>query len=114
MKKFLSLLGLLFVMNGAHAQFTQFAVPTKIELHTSTGFLVYGDFGSPVGCTVPNVIFVSINHSQYKQAYATVLSAYLTKKKVYAYIHSCETLGFYSSSTTVNSLHPGGVFGIAE
>lgn len=95
--------------------FTQFATPTKIDIERGGGFMVYGAFGNPGGCTVPDRLYVKKDHSQYDKIYATVLAAFMSGKRVQAYAHSCAPVGWYSvESTTYNTLDPWGVLNITN
>ncbi len=74
------------------------AVPTKIDVVRSEGFMIYGEFSNPGGCTFANQLFVKSDHPQYKQIYAAALAAYVGKQKISAYVHGCETVLWYSAA----------------
>ena len=87
------------------------AVPTGIDIDRTGGFMLYGDFGNAGSCTTSNSIYVQSSHPQYNQIYSTALAAFMAGKKVYAYIQSCTSVGWYAgSSTTFNTLTPNSVF----
>lgn len=81
------------------------AVPTKIEIVRSEGFMLTGEFGNPGGCTYGNLMFVKSDHPQYKQMYATALAAHMGKQKISAYVHSCEVVAWFSAGQTMNAVH---------
>ena len=90
---------LLFVGSSAIAGgYTTAGVPTKIDVVRSEGFMINGDFSNPGGCTFTNQLFVRADHPQYKQIYASALAAYMGKQKLSAYVHGCETVGWYSAA----------------
>jgi hypothetical protein len=76
------------------------AVPTKVEIVNGAGFMVSGAFGNALGCTSPNLLFMKIDHPQYRQMYATVLRAISTGTKIYGYAHFCQPVGWYSGAET--------------
>jgi hypothetical protein len=83
------------------------ATPTGIDIDRSGGFMVYGDFGNVGGCTTTNQIYVQSTHPQYNQIYSTVLAAFMSGKKIFAYIQACTPVGWYSvDSVTYNTLTP--------
>ena len=86
------------------------AVPTKIDtVGVHSGFMIWGAFGNPAGCTKPDAIWVKGEHSQYDKIYSTALAAFMAGKKVNAYAHSCEPVGWYSTAdVTYNVLGPSG------
>ncbi|MET1257581.1 DUF5992 family protein, partial [Aliikangiella maris] len=86
------------------------AVPTGIDIVQAgnTGFMIYGQFGNK-GCTTSNSVFVKLEHPQYAQIYSTALAAFMAGKKIQAYTHGCEAVGWYSNaSITYNVLGPSG------
>jgi hypothetical protein len=85
------------------------ATPTRVDIERGNGFMVYGEFGNAGGCTSPNKFYVQKNHPQYSEIYSTVLTAFTAGKKVSAYIHGCNPVGWYSvDSVTYNTLMPAG------
>ena len=86
--------------------YTALAVPTRIDVVRSEGFMVYGAFGNPGGCTFGDQVFVKLSHTQYKQIYAAALAAYMSKNKVVAYVGGCEAVTWYSI--------PSNTFGIVD
>lgn len=91
------------------------AIPTRIEVVRSEGFMLSGEFGNAGGCSVGNYLFVKSDHPQYKQIYATALSAHLAKQKVTAYVHSCESVVWFSAApTTYNIVHSYSSLAIAD
>ena len=78
---------------------TSSAIPTVINTVESSGFIIYGDFGNPGGCTNANSIWISKTHAQYDQLYSVALSALMAGKKVNGYIHSCISIPWLSGNT---------------
>ncbi len=95
---------LMLLASSAYAGgYSSLAVPTGLDIDRGSGFMFYGDFGNAGSCTTNNSIYVKVGHPQYKEIYSTVLAAFSTGKKIQAYIHSCEPIGWYSGpSTTYN------------
>lgn len=91
---------------GAH---TSWAVPTQIDL-TYAGIMVYGSFGNAGGCTVADRFFVPINAGQYKEIYATLMTAFSSGKEVSVYIDGCDSVGWYAApSVTFNYMVSSGI-----
>jgi hypothetical protein len=91
------------------------AIPTKVEIVNGAGFMVSGAFGNALGCTSPNLLFVKIDHPQYRQMYATVLTAISTGTKIYDYAHFCQPVGWYSGAeTTYNVVTADGTLAIGN
>lgn len=89
------------------------AVPTRVDIERDSGFMIYGAFGNGGSCVVPDQIYVQRAHPQYKEIYATVLAAFMSGKKVQAYIHECKSVGWYAvPETTFNNLTPSGALNI--
>lgn len=89
------------------------AVPTRIEIERGNGFMIYGAFGNAGGCTIPDRIYVEIDHPQYKEIYSTVLVAYMSGKKVEPYIHTCKTRSWYvTPEQTFNTLTSAGTLNL--
>lgn len=91
------------------------AVPTKIDLVKSDGFMLFGAFGNPGGCVNGDRLFIKAGHPQYKQMYATALAAMLSKQKITAFVHSCEAVDWYSGPTsTFNIVQAYGTLAITD
>ena len=88
---------------------TNSAPPTNIQIVRDEGFLIHGSFGNPgtTACGLPDLIWVSAAHPQYKELLSTSLTALAAALKVQAYVHSCVVVG-WSSVSTINSLEPSG------
>ena len=102
-------LGLLVLLSSPclAGDFTQWGVPTRVDVVRNEGVMVYGSFGNPNGCTIANQIFIPIGHSQYNQIYAMLLMALAAGKPIQAYVDQCATQGWYAgSSTTFNQMDP--------
>jgi hypothetical protein len=110
------LLILLFISTNVFAgAWTDWAVPTQVDIERGNGFMVYGAFGNAGGCTVADKFYVKSDHPQYKEIYSAVLAAFSAKKSVRAYTHSCEAVTWYSvSTTTYNILSLGGTLNIKD
>jgi hypothetical protein len=89
---------------------TNTAVPTKIDtVGVHHGFMIWGDFGNPSGCTKENAVWVKGSHPQYDKLYSTALAAFMAGKKLAIYSHSCETVGWYvTPENTFNVLGSSG------
>ena len=96
-----------FALSGGR---TSWAVPAKIDttgIHN--GIMIWGAFGNPANCTQANSVWVKGEHIQYDKIYSTVLAALMAGKQIMGYIHSCESVGWYSGSAiTYNVLGPAG------
>jgi hypothetical protein len=79
---------------------TGWAVPTRVDVVRSEGLMVYGSFGNPGGCTVSDQFFVAINHPQYNQIYATLMTAMIAGRQIMAYSMECDSQTWYSVPTT--------------
>jgi hypothetical protein len=87
---------------------TAWAVPTRVDIVRTEGFMVFGSFGNPGGCTVSDQFFVAINHPQYNQIYATLMTAMATGRQIMAYSIECDPETWYSvSTTTYNTVTAG-------
>ena len=106
----------LFACAAAHAGgFSLSAVPTKIDLVRAEGFMVYGEFGNPAGCSGGNAMFIRANNPDYKLMYAAALAALTSKQKLYGYVHKCEPLSWYSIETyTYNIITMDGTLSITN
>lgn len=96
---------------------TNAAVPTAIDLvqASSAGFMVYGDFGNAGSCTVPNQVYVEINHPQYNQIYSTVLAALMAGKRVAFHAHACKPVLWYTTvDVTYNTVESSGAVYISN
>lgn len=81
------------------AGYTTLAVPTRIDVVRSDGLMIFGSFGNPNGCQVPDVVFVPSSVPQYSQIYAALLSAHFTGASVQLYVAECDAESWYSNST---------------
>ena len=97
MKKLISFALILF-STTSYAEYTPWAIPTNVALVGSQGFRVVASFGVPYNCEVPNQVFVSINHPQYKEIYSMVLAAYASQSKIKFEVRKCGIIGWLSSS----------------
>lgn len=97
------------LISGTFAQagaFATEAIPTSVSTVQGVGFVIRGSFGNPNACQKANELFVKSDHAQYKQMFATALTAYVSKKKLSAYADGCEAALFLSGNSInyVNSL----------
>ena len=94
---------------------SQWAVPTRIDIERAGGFMIYGDFGNAGACSDAGRIYVKAEHPQYKQIYATALAAFTGKYRISAYIQACDPVAWYSiPSYTYNVVDPAAVLNIAD
>jgi len=79
------------------------AVPQRVDIERGNGLMIYGAFGNSGSCVVTDAIYVKIDHPQYKQIYASVMTALVSKLKIQAYVGTCESVSWYSlPSVTYN------------
>ncbi len=77
--------------------------------------MIFGAFGNPSSCSVSDRLYVKATHPQYDKIYAMALMAYASGKKVFAYSHSCEPVGWYAvAETTFNIVQPYAAFNIRD
>ncbi|MEY8213230.1 MAG: hypothetical protein RPR97_01965, partial [Colwellia sp.] len=89
--------------------------PTQIDIERGNGFMIYGEFGNPGGCTISDRVYVKSDHPQYKEIYSMVLAAYMAGKRVQPYVNDCLTAGWYVvPSTTFNTLTASGSLNIRD
>lgn len=94
---------------------SQWAVPTRIDVVYGAGFMIFGDFGNAGGCSDAGHLFVRSDHPQYKQIYAAALAAFAGKYRISAYIQVCDAMNWYSApSYTYNIVDPGTALNIAD
>lgn len=108
------LASLLLMHGAAYAQgWSQFAVPTQVDIERGNGLMVYGSFGNAGNCTVADRFYVPTGHPQYREIYSAVLAAFTGEKQVQVYIGSCDAVTWYSvAATTYNVLGPGGALNL--
>ncbi|MCW8876192.1 MAG: hypothetical protein OQK04_04215 [Kangiellaceae bacterium] len=93
--------------------YSNWAIPTRIDIERDGGFMIYGAFGNPAGCNEPNRIYVQKAHPQYAEIYSTALAAFSAGKKLQAYVHQCTAVGWYSGSQVIfNTVTPSGVVNV--
>jgi hypothetical protein len=110
MKKLLLTIILLLSTNVIAGGRMTWAVPTQVDLERGNGIMVYGDFGNPNGCTVPNRFYVPKTHPEYDKIYGLIMTAFSAKQEMRAYTHSCKSIGWYSvPSTTYNFIDTGDI-----
>lgn len=104
------LVSLLLVSSAAYSQgWSQFAVPTRVDIERGNGLMVYGSFGNVGNCTVADRFYVLASHPQYEEIYSAVLTAFTSQKQVQVHIASCDSVTWYSvAATTYNILGAGG------
>ena len=111
--KYLVALSIFFSSLSYAGGWSQIAVPTRVDMVGSLGFMVYGDFGNGGECTITDRFYVTSNHPEYKELYSTVLAAYMGGKKIQVYIHECNSVTWYAvATTTFNTLTSSGVLTI--
>ena len=115
MKK-LILLFAVFISSGAYAGgWTNWAKPIQIDLERGHGMMVYGAFGNPGQCTTTDRIYIQSSHPDYDRLYSMILAAYMSGKRIAAYSHTCDSVGWYSvDTTTYNYITPSGVVNIKD
>jgi hypothetical protein len=107
MRRMIALVALATTGTCYAGNWTQWAVPTRVDVVRNEGVMVYGNFGNPNSCTVANQFFVALGHPQYNEIYAMLMLAFTTGKSVQAYADQCAPEMWYSvASTTYNYLDP--------
>ena len=102
MKKFIKamIMSIAFCVSAVHAgHYTPTFTITSIEVLRNQGALIKGNLGNPAACTINNYLFIPKSHPQYDQMYSTVLAAYMGNKKIVAYAHKCEAVGWHWDRT---------------
>jgi hypothetical protein len=108
-KYFLSFLLMTLSSAGFAGANTAWAVPTQVDL-TYAGIMVYGSFGNPGGCAVTDRFFVPANAGQYKEIYATLMTALAAGKQVSVYVDACSPVGWYAApAVTFNYMITAGI-----
>jgi hypothetical protein len=106
--KYLKYLILTMVFVGkpalAAGGWTSYAAPAEVEVVREQGFIIFGAFGQPgaTGCTVPDAIFVPIDHAQYNALLSTALTAVSGGLSLRVYVRSCTAVGWHGG--TFNTL----------
>ncbi|TQV88843.1 hypothetical protein [Aliikangiella coralliicola] len=112
MKKIFVLFIVILSTNALAGGRTNWAVPSQIDIERGNGFMIYGSFGNPGGCTQSNQIYVRKDHPEYDKIYSAVLTAFTAKRHIRAYIHNCQNVSWYSATATYNTLNLNGDFNI--
>ena len=99
-KKYFPLSFLIISTQSLAGGFSNFAIPTRIDIDRGNGFMIYGDFGNPGNCTTANRLYVQKTHPQYDQMYAMALTAFTSGKKIQGYSHNCASVSWYTATTT--------------
>jgi len=109
MKYAMVILALFVCCTSYAAGWTQFAVPTQVDIERGNGLMIYSSFGDPGDCVVDDRVYVRSTHPQYKEIYSAVLTAFSAGKQLQFYIHSCDTVIWYSAApTNYNIMGTGG------
>lgn len=116
MKRFISSMLVLLSLSSVNAfagGWSEAAVPSRIDIERGNGVMVYGEFGNAGACTILNRFYLKKDHPQYDQAYAAILAAFSSGKKVQVYIHGCEPVTWYANTaTTFNIVTTSGAINI--
>lgn len=83
---------------------SQWAVPERIDIETERGFMVYGGFGNPSGCSRADQFYVDIHNKQYKEIYALVLAAISAKKMLQVHTRDCQALTWFSNGNVTYNI----------
>lgn len=86
--------------------YTKLASIESVEIIRGQGFEVRGKFGNPANCSSPDTIFFPKVHPQYEQLLSVVMTAFVSGKRIQAYIHSCVEYGWHGG--TFNQLDGAG------
>lgn len=86
--------------NSYSAAWSNWAIPTQIDVERGGGFMVYGAFGNPNGCSVGDRFYVAREHPQYQEIYSSILAAFSSEKEVRVHIRDCEAVSWYATSET--------------
>lgn len=113
MKKIALICALLLSFDASAGGWTNWAVPTQIDVERGGGFMVYGSFGNPNTCTISDRIYVQISHPQYDEIYSLVLAAIAAQQEIRLYCHTCQPVPWYSvPATTYNHVTSGGAVNV--
>lgn len=89
---------------------TNWAVPTRLDVERGNGVMIYGNFGNPSQCTNEGRVYIPVSHPQYDKVYALLLAAFTANKQVLLYSHSCDSVLWYTNeSVTYNIVGHGAV-----
>lgn len=92
---------------------TNWAVPTRLDVERGNGVMVYGNFGNPSQCTNQGRVYIPINHPQYDKIYALLLSAFTANKEALLYSNSCGSVSWFANdSVTFNIVSVSGAVNI--
>ena len=100
MKRVLSVISLFFVFaSTANAGgWTEWAVPSQVDMIRNEGFVMFGDFGNPADCTFSGRVFVPSSHPEYEKLYSMALTAFTAGKQIRLYSHGCQPIGWYTTT----------------
>lgn len=93
----LLLLGSLEVSAGA---WSDWAVPTRVDIERGNGVMVYGNFGNKGSCTVSNRVYIPATHPEFDKVYALLLAGFTANKEVQLYVENCQPVGWYAKPET--------------
>lgn len=115
-RKALIVAALLSVSVPANAAggWTNYAVPTKVEIVRNEGFMIFGEFGNPgsTPCTSANGVWVARTHSEYTEILSSALAAVAGQLKLRIYAHNCATVSWHG--TDYNQLTSSGAMFISR
>ena len=109
MKRLLLLSSLIFGSNAYGAGYSNWAIPTSVEL-VKAGVLIHGEFGDPNGCGKPGFIYVAQSDPSYQSVLSISLAAFAAGKEIRAYANKCTAIGFHWAGEVINEHVSGQAF----
>jgi hypothetical protein len=91
---------------------SNWASPTQVDMERGNGIMVYGNFGNPSECTVANRFYVPKSHPEYDKIYGVILAAFTAQKQLLLYSHTCNSVGWYSTSAVTYNIVTSGAVNI--
>ena len=73
----------------------------KIEVVRGDGLVVFGSFDNVNGCTATTGFWVKLDHPQYDEIYALMLTAMTTRLRVQPHLRGCEAIGWHGGTWNV-------------
>lgn len=89
---------LIFAISTYAGGWSDWAVPTQIDMERGNGIMVYGEFGNPSDCAITNKFYIQKTHPEYDKIYGVVLAAFSAQKELRAYSHKCGAVGWYTAT----------------
>lgn len=98
MKKTITLIIFLLSTNAFSAGYSNWAVPTKVEL-VNAGVLIHGAFGDPHNCGMSDYIFVDGSNPQIDRIISISMAAFAAKREMRFFSGACTNVAFHWGNT---------------